>query len=130
MEYSNKGYNDDSDFENEDSHDSTEPVPAQNPSPHEVKERSVGGELNDLLVSSSTNQRFISKDTERLYSTINLSNFDPFESSQRINSPRSLEVCFKNGIDIQSLYHKSYDAIKGNKASNYRNMSTTTKKQQ
>ena len=46
------------------------------------------------------------------FKSINLSNFDPFDRSIKINSPRSLEVCFSNGIDPLSLYHKSYKEIK------------------
>jgi len=43
---------------------------------------------------------------------VNLENFDPFDTSIKINSPRSLDICLSNGIDPHSLYHKSYDAIK------------------
>ena len=48
----------------------------------------------------------------KVFKSINLSNFDPFDRSIKINSPRSLEVCFSNGIDPLSLYHKSYKEIK------------------
>lgn len=44
--------------------------------------------------------------------SVNLINFDSFNRSVRINSPRSLEVCLSNGIDPLDLYHKSYDIIK------------------
>lgn len=53
------------------------------------------------------------KTTEGLKdNSINLDNFDPFDESIRINSPRSLEVCFNNGINPSFLYHKSYEQIK------------------
>ena len=44
---------------------------------------------------------------------INLQNFNPFKPMRMINSPRSLEVCFSQGVNPTTLFHKSYEAIKG-----------------
>eukprot|EP00826_Nyctotherus_ovalis_P012312 TRINITY_DN13241_c0_g2_i1.p1 TRINITY_DN13241_c0_g2~~TRINITY_DN13241_c0_g2_i1.p1 ORF type:complete len:451 (+),score=89.09 TRINITY_DN13241_c0_g2_i1:102-1454(+) len=97
-------YNDDSDFEDANNQDSPEPLPAENIFPNEPAKDKP---------EPSSNQRFASRDTNRFSGAINLGNFDPFKPSQRLDSPRSLEVCLSNGIDVQSLYHKSYDHIKG-----------------
>jgi len=43
---------------------------------------------------------------------VNLTNFDPFNKQQRLNSPCSLEVCRNNGINLSALYRKSYESIK------------------
>jgi len=52
------------------------------------------------------------KEIENFNGLINLNNFDPFNPKKLINSPRSLEICLSNGVDLQSLYHKSYENIK------------------
>lgn len=43
---------------------------------------------------------------------ITLENFNPFTHEQKINSPRSLEVCKAQGIEPSSLYYKSFEMIK------------------
>ena len=84
-------------------------------------------EIDDKLNVSLTNDGIRSKIVKRAIpqnydksiddissSSINLDNFDPFNTSIKINSPRSLDVCFSNGVDPRSLYHKSYEEIKSN----------------
>ena len=67
---------------------------------------------NDKQETFPIEKQFFNNTEERKENTINLVNFDPLNLSKKINSPRSLEVCLRNGINPIDLYHKSYDSIK------------------
>ena len=107
MESSN--YDDDSDFEGN-INAINDPI---NPTTVNNKEIKSQGDSNNPLLDQRINQEQIDiYKNITMTKSINLNNFDPFNSSQRINSPRSLEICAANGVDPLNLYHKSYDAIK------------------
>jgi hypothetical protein len=43
---------------------------------------------------------------------INLNNCDFYNIKEKLNSPRSLEACYRLGIDIKDLYYKDFHQFK------------------
>lgn len=43
--------------------------------------------------------------------SVSLANFDPCDKSKRINSPRSIEACKRQGIDPNELYYISKSEV-------------------
>ena len=43
---------------------------------------------------------------------INLNNCDFYNIKEKLNSPRSLEACYRLGIDVKDLYYKDFHQFK------------------